>query len=154
MEPNNICPECGARLPEGTDCQTLFNSFLALEFTDPAYGEVHMLTVACFMIQHRRYSDEALVWMAKQLRAHLEEGLPVQVIRRQAGEQAAQGRRDWKVNRLPGARQLPDIFWSITTVDVADHMSDPGQYCESVRNWARTTLKEMAPLLRDLPKQD
>ncbi|QYR19267.1 hypothetical protein KZ483_15075 [Paenibacillus sp. sptzw28] len=28
---------------------------LALEFSDPGYGRVHFLTVACFIIQHNRY---------------------------------------------------------------------------------------------------
>jgi hypothetical protein len=71
----NTCSECGAVLQDESSCQEIFDSFLALEFEDPAYGEVHFLTVACFMIQHQRYSDEALAWIAQSLRAYLEEGV-------------------------------------------------------------------------------
>ena len=56
----STCTECGAALDE-TTCQSIFDSFLVLEFSEAAYGAVHMLTVACFMIQYRRYSDEGLV---------------------------------------------------------------------------------------------
>ena len=43
------CPECGA--PDNL-CQTRFDEFLVLEFTDAGYGAVHHLTVATFMVQH------------------------------------------------------------------------------------------------------
>jgi len=43
------CPECGAH---ETLCQTRFDEFLALEFSDMGYGAVHNLTVATYMIQH------------------------------------------------------------------------------------------------------
>src|SRR5512138_3523416 len=89
----NRCPECGALLADGSSCQALFESLLALEFTDPGYGQVHMLTVACFMIQHGRYSDEALTWIEKNLRAFLEEGQPAQQIRRQAQKETRQDNR-------------------------------------------------------------
>lgn len=59
----NTCPECGATWLEDSTCQSVFDEFLVLEYSDPAYGEVHFLTVVCFMIQHGRYSDEALVWI-------------------------------------------------------------------------------------------
>jgi hypothetical protein len=60
------CAECGAVLPEGETCQTIFESFMALEFSDLAYGEVHFLTVACYMIQHGRYGDEVLAWASRR----------------------------------------------------------------------------------------
>ncbi len=62
-----ICPVCGAVLPEGSTCQSIFDEFLNLEYTDPAYGQVHYLTVTCFMIQHERYSDEALIMDASNV---------------------------------------------------------------------------------------
>ncbi len=43
------CTECGAVLPEGSTCQTIFDEFLILEYTNPVYGQVHFLTVACFI---------------------------------------------------------------------------------------------------------
>jgi hypothetical protein len=34
------CAECGTELREGTACHTIFESFMALEFSDPAYAMV------------------------------------------------------------------------------------------------------------------
>lgn len=59
--------KCSAVLNETNNCQVIFDSFLVLELTDPGYGEVHMLTVACFLIQHGRLSDEGLAWIAQKI---------------------------------------------------------------------------------------
>lgn len=142
----DTCPECGASLPVQTTCQDLFDAMLVKEFNDPAYGQVHMLTVACFMIQHNGYSDEALVWIAQQLRANLEQGLPAEQIRRQAARGAQQQNRAWKVTRQPSARALPRIHWSMTIADVAG-AADAATYCALVTAWARKTLEEMQPLI-------
>lgn len=144
---SKICPECGAIISEDSSCQSIFDSFLGLEFRDPDYGEVHMLTVACFMIQHGRYSDEGLVWIEQELRANLEEGMPVERIRRQAAKETGQGTRTWKVNRQAGAPPLPKVAWSMTIADVASNYQDARSYRELVRHWARTTLHEMKPLV-------
>lgn len=140
------CPDCGALLEEGTDCQSIFDTFLVLEFSDPGYGEVHMLSVACFMIQHGRYSDEALVWIEQKLRAHLKEGLAPETIRRQASHQVSQSTRNWKVTRQPGTKPLPKITWSMTIADIASQYQDASSYRDLVTQWARTTLREMKPL--------
>lgn len=144
----STCPECGAALDE-TICQSILDSFFVLEFSDPAYGAVHMLTVACFMIQHRRYSDEGLVWIERKLRDVLVSGVPVDEIRRQAGKETEQGKRAWKVNRQPGERLLPKIHWSMTIVDVASNYRDAATYCELVKEWANKTAREMKPWLPD-----
>ena len=146
----NKCPECGAILSENTSCQSIFESFLVLEFTDPAYGEVHFLTVACFMVQHGRYSDEALIWIEGKLRDYLEKGMPAEQIRRGAAKGADQLTRTWKVVRQPGASRLPQIAWSMTIADVAAHAQDAKSYCEWVEGWARITLREMKPWLSKL----
>ncbi len=137
------CPTCGASLPDGNDCQSLFDSFLALEFTDPAYGQVHFLTVACYMIQHNRYSDEALLWMAEKLRAHLEDGLPVQLIRQQASQESAPDRRNWKIPRPAGAPPPPKVDWQMTIADVAANYRDAASYCDLVRQWVGSILQTL-----------
>ena len=143
----DTCPECGARLSGNASCQAIFEDFLVLEFTDPGYGAVHMLTVACFTIQHGRYSDEALVWIEGKLREYLEEGSSTEQIRRQAGKEADQQARTWKVTRQPDAPRLPKIAWSMTIADVASRAQDAKSYCEQVELWARVTLHEMKPWL-------
>lgn len=62
-----ICSIFGGNWNNGLTCQDMFDEFLALEFSYPAYGKIHMLTVACFMIQHHRYSNPALFWIQEKL---------------------------------------------------------------------------------------
>ncbi len=49
----NVCSRCGATAPDGqADCRQLFEEVLALEYSDPAYGAVHLLTVDAHALQH------------------------------------------------------------------------------------------------------
>ena len=146
----HTCPECGAALSGEASCQSIFDTFLVLEYTDPAYGEVHFLTVACFMIQHGRYSDEGLAWIEQNLRLYLEEGVPIGRIRRQAARETSQAKRTWKVTRQPGEPPLPKIAWSMTIADVAAKYVDAASYCDLVKQWARSTLREMGPFHKNL----
>ena len=144
----NRCVECGAVLPEGNTCQTIFDEFLSLEYTNPAYGQVHFFTVACFMIQHGRYSDAALNWMQSMLRAALDEQLTDQQLRQGAAQSMADAARTWKVTRQADERPLPRVAWSMTIADIAQSMQDPEKYCEHVKQWAQATLQQMAALFR------
>lgn len=105
---------CGAATDVDFTCQDIFDEFLALEFSNPTYGKVHMLTVSCFMIQHQRYSDPALLWMQQTLRDVLENGVDPSEIRLQMTSDVDQGKRQWKIERQPGERDLPPIKWCIT----------------------------------------
>ncbi len=148
----NTCPECGAALKGYAGCQEIFDSLLALEFSSPEHGAVHLLTVACYMIQHRRYSDEALRWIAKVLRAHLEEGVPVDYLRPGMARDADQAKRRWKVLRQPDAPPLEKIAWSVTAADVAGQTATAQGYRAAVRRWAQSTLREMQPWLAPPPQ--
>ena len=143
----NICPECGGILKENKSCQDIFDSFLVQEFSDPAYGEVHMLTVACFFIQHERYSDEALTWIEGKLHQYLYEGISPDIIRQRVGKEAQQQNRTWKVTRQPSSPPLPKISWTMTIADVFKKYQDAESYCKLIREWATKTLHEMKPLL-------
>ncbi len=121
----------------------MFDEFLALEFSDPAYGKVHMLTVACFMIQHQRYSDRALIWMKEKLDAVLNKGVPPERIRLQMASDVDQTTRGWKIERQPDEREVPKVEWSVTIADVYQYKDNPINYCTWVKRWARATLKEM-----------
>jgi hypothetical protein len=117
---------------------------MALEFSDPAYGAVHFLTVACFMILHRRYSDEGLSWIQSALRACLDEGIKGHELSRRAASALGQTTRTWKVLRQPGAPPLPDIAWDVTIADVSASAHDAALYREHVTRWARRTLEQMS----------
>lgn len=140
---SETCAECGARLEAGETCEGMFHALLALEFSDPGFGEVHFLTVACYMIQHGRYSDEGLAWIRGMLRRSLEEGLPAEEIRRLAGLDATNEQRRWKVTRAPDAPPLPRVRWRVTIADVARGYQDAESYRGLVRGWARETLAQM-----------
>jgi uncharacterized protein DUF5946 len=147
-EMSDRCAECGAVLSEGSTCQSIFEDFLSLEYTNPAYGQVHFLTVACFMIQHGRYSDAALTWMQSMLRAALDEQLTAQQLRQLAAQGMDDATRTWKVNRQADELPLPHVAWSTTIADVARSMQDPETYCEQVKQWAQATLPQMTALTR------
>lgn len=138
------CPHCGAVLVSENSCEDLFNTFLALEFSNSEYGKVHLLTVACYMIQHQQYSDEGLIWIYRQLTRYLNESVPTEYIRREAGWETNNRQRTWQVGRKPGAAALPEIRWEITIQAIPPYAGDPEQYCQAVTNWARATVNQMA----------
>ena len=141
------CPSCGGKYQDDGSCQTVFDEFIAREFSDPAYGAVHFLTVSSYMIQHGQYSDQALVWIEKQLRNYFEKGFSADQIRLQADKDANQAKRNWKVTRRMDEPAQEKIAWSITILDVARHKRNAESYCAWVQRWARSTLNEMQPLL-------
>ena len=142
-----VCPECGGAWPEGRTCQALFDEFLVWEFRDAAYGQVHFLTVATFMTQHGRYTDEAQAWIQTQLRRHLEAGESVADIRRQAQHTTSQAKRTWKVVRAAGDPPARKIAWTMTIGDVAlaheRSEYDAAVYRAQVTEWARRTLQQL-----------
>lgn len=137
------CPECGAVLPAGANCDWVFGAFLEKDYVDPGYGAVHMLTVATFMIQHGRYSDEALAGMQPLLRDFLAGKLSPEQIRRRLGQSVDQANRAWKVTRPAGAPPPPTIAWSMTIADVDRQAADAETYRAAVRQWARATLDQL-----------
>lgn len=134
-----ICPLCGANWKNSLTCQEMFDEFLALEFSDAAYGKVHLLTVTCFMIQHQRHSDQALSWMRDTLDEVLNKGVSASDIRLRMTSDVDQANRKWKIERQPHEQALPPADWSITIADVYPYKDDPQKYC----TWARATLLEM-----------
>ncbi len=137
------CPECGAVLPAGSTCQTIFDELQMLEFSDPAYFRVHFLSVACFMIQHGRYSDEALAWIQEKIHIYLDRQLTNQQLRQLIANETSNATHLWKVTRQPDAPPLPKVAWTMTIIDVAQNMRDAESYCEQVKQWAYTTLQQM-----------
>jgi len=137
------CAECGAILPEGHTCQTIFNECLILEYANPEYGQVHFLTVSCFMIQHGRYSDEALAWIRGKLQIYLEQQLTNEQLRRLVAIGMSNSTHTWKILRQPDADPLPEIAWSMTIADLVPAMQDATTYCEKIKQWANITLNEM-----------
>jgi hypothetical protein len=136
-----ICPECGGVLREGKSCEDYFGELIALEFVDPAAGMVHHLTVACYMIQHGRYTDEGVAWIRTMLENVLEKGLSPVDVRKQSRAEVDSGRRTWKVIRPTSAPLRPN--WSVTIADIAQGTPGRDTHCERVTKWAHSVLAEM-----------
>lgn len=139
------CAICGARLPDGRTCQELHDAFLNFEAFNGVPHRIHFLMVTSFIVQHERYSDEALNWARAMLQAHLDE----QVTDQQLLYQLTKGmksntRRTWKFTRAVDAPPLPKVAWRMTIADVAQNMHDVESYSKQVKQWAHSTLEQMA----------
>lgn len=135
------CPRCGAVPRDGKTCLDKYHEVLALEFEDPAYfGAVHHITVMCYNIQHPdAFSDDALDWMRKSLRAVMVDGLTPAELRKQAGKGVAGG---MKVRRRGEQKSVPArTVWSMTVMDVRTDSAEI--YHADIRAWAGAILKDL-----------
>jgi len=138
MEPKMNCPECGA--PDSL-CQSRFDEFLVLEFTDPAYGAVHHLTVATYMLQHSsKLTREGLLQERELLREFLVENKPPAYIRKQNKDLVDSGKRTFKFKSKDEKPVISKSTWKKTILDIRAENAD--EYCEDITNWARASLEE------------
>lgn len=136
------CPECGAA---DTLCQTRFDEFLALEFTDAGYGAVHHLTVAAYMVQHSsKLTREGWLFERGLLREFLVEKKPPAYIRKQNKDVVDSGKRTFKIKSKTGLPVINKTTWKKTILDVRAENADV--YCEDIAAWARSVLKEAEEL--------
>ena len=132
------CPECGA--PDNL-CQTRFDEFLALEFTDPGYGAVHNLTVATFMVQHSsRMSKQGWLYERDLLREFIVEKKSPSLIRQQVKDSVDSGKRKFSFKSKDGVPASNKSTWTKTILDVRPENADV--YCEDINAWARSVLEE------------
>lgn len=132
------CPECGAA---DNLCQTRFDEFLALEFTDLAYGAVHNLTVATFMIQHSsRMSKEGWMYEREMLREFVVEKKSPSLIRQQVRDSVDSGKRTFRFKSKDGIPVIHRSTWSKTILDVRVENSDI--YCKDINAWAKAVLED------------
>lgn len=132
------CPECGA--PDHL-CQSRFDEFLILEFSDAGYGAVHHLTVATFMVQHSsRMTREGWQYERDLLREFLIENKTPAMIRKQIKDTVDSGKRTFKFKSKTGVPVINKNTWSKTILDVRPDNAEV--YCEDVTAWARSVLEE------------
>ena len=132
------CPECGA--PDQL-CQTRFDEFLVLEFTDAGYGAVHHLTVAAYMLQHSsKLTREGWLHERELLREFLVENKPPAFIRKQNKDLVDNGKRKFKIKSKDGLPVINKTAWTKTILDV--RMENAEVYCEDITAWARSVLEE------------
>ena len=132
------CPECGA---VDTLCQSRFDEFLILEFTDPGYGAVHHLTVATYMLQHSsKMTREGWLHERELLREFLVENKPPSYIRKQNKDLVDSGKRTFKIKSRDGIPVIDKTTWARTILDVRPENAD--LYCKDITTWAKSVLEE------------
>ena len=132
------CPECGAT---DTLCQTRFEEFLVLEFTDAGYGAVHNLTVATYMLQHSsKMTREGWLYERDLLRDFIIENKSPAMIRKQIKDTVDSGKRTFKFKSKDGVPVINKTTWTKTILDVSTENAEI--YCEDINAWARSVLEE------------
>lgn len=132
------CPECGAA---DVLCQTCFDEFMMLEFSDPGYGVVHHLTVAAYMVQHSsQLTREGWLYERNLLKEFLVEHKPPTFIRNQHKDLVESGKRTFKIKSKDGKPVIDKSSWKKTILDV--RIENAEDYCVDVTAWARSVLEE------------
>lgn len=132
------CPECGA--PDIL-CQTRFDEFLILEFTDAGYGAVHHLTVAAFMVQHSsKMTPEGWQYERDLLREFLFANKSPALIRKQIKDTVDSGKRTFKFKSKTGVPVIDKTTWQKTILDIRAENAEV--YREDINTWARSVLEE------------
>jgi uncharacterized protein DUF5946 len=138
VEQEMNCRECGAL---DNLCQTRFDEFLILEFTDAGYGAVHHLTVAAYMLQHSsKLTREGWLHERELLREFLIENKSPAFIRKQNKDMVDSGKRKFKIKSRDGLPVINKTTWTKTILDV--RIENAEVYCEDVAMWARSALEE------------
>ena len=137
------CPECCAL---ETLCQTRFNEFLALEFTDAGYGAVHHLTVTAYMIQHSsKLTREGWLHERELLREFLVENKPPAFIRKQNRDLVDSGKRTFKIKSRDGKPVINKSSWTKTILDGRTENAEA--YCVDINAWARSVLEDAETII-------
>ncbi len=88
------CPRCGAEYPSAEAYQQRFERCLALEYENPiAFGAIHHLSVACYMLQHNAYSRDVWLIDRDMLAQFVRDGVTPVEMRRQIRARFDSGRR-------------------------------------------------------------
>ncbi|MCY3800097.1 MAG: DUF5946 family protein [Chloroflexi bacterium] len=129
------CPLCGAPEAGGEDgCRRIFESVLAKEYSDPAFGKVLLITVDAYALQHGdAHGPQSNAFHLVRLCAIVEFGASPVI-----GTREPQGWREM----LEAGRRLPEIHLTgspgpVTVADVAGATS-AAEHVDLVRAWGRS----------------
>lgn len=130
------CPMCGAVVPDGfARCGALFEEVCAREYSDPAFGAVHLLTVDSYTLQHSeehgpRSNAFHLLRLCRLLEGGGDPGLGRRPPR-QTGKAFEERYRE-----LPDLE--PPLHRGRLTVAHVHGAPDPEEHADRVRAWARS----------------
>ena len=127
-----------------TTCENNFHQMLYWEHENPANGAVHHLTVLCYHLQHPHlYSQRGLEEGMNLLVEFVERGTSLMQIRKQNAERVNSKNRNWNIKASADSHgaYIHPVHWTMTGVDVVAGGID--NYCENVRAWAESMLKNL-----------
>jgi len=125
------CTRCGAVVPGGTQgCQRLFQEILALEYSETAYGAIHLLSVDAYALRHcedHRPRSNAIYLI------HL-----CMLLEHNATPRLGWN-PDWFANQIENDQEIlflepPEDCGEITVADVRG-LSTPEEHAERVHHW-------------------
>ncbi len=134
---------CGARVPDGFErCGAVFNGVCAREYSDPAFGAVHLLTVDAYALQHSeehgpRSNAFHLMRLCRLLERGDSPGLG-QRPPREVGKAFEERYRQFPMLEPPPRRG------DLTIVDVHG-AHGPEDHARRVREWARSVWEAYSP---------
>jgi hypothetical protein len=139
MTETQVCPECGAALPEGGTCETYFHQLLFWEAEFPELGVVHHLMVLCYHLQHPSlYSADGLANATQLLTSFVRDGRSPAEVRHATRDTVNSKNRQWKITARPDSKgtYAHPVIWTMRAADVVPRGAD--QYVESVGEWAQS----------------
>lgn len=136
-----ICAQCGAIYASDETCQQRFEACLALEYDNPlAYGAVHLLSVACYMLQHNLYSREGWLETRALVRLTISQEYTPADIRKMNRDRLDSGVRKWSITKGAKLAEFATIRWSRTIADI--RLENPEDYVSDVKQWAVSVLED------------
>lgn len=136
-----ICAQCGAIYASDETCQQRFEACLALEYENPlAYGAVHLLSVACYMLQHNLYSREGWLETRALVRLTISQEYTPADIRKMNRDRLDSGVRKWSITKGAKLAEFATIRWSRTIADI--RLENPEDYVSDVKQWAVSVLED------------
>ena len=136
-----ICAQCGAIYASDETCQQRFEACLALEYENPlAYGAVHLLSVACYMLQHNLYSREGWLETRALVRQTISQESTPADIRKMNRDRLDSGVRKWSITKGAKLAEFATIRWSRTIADI--RLENPEGYVSDVKQWVISVLED------------
>jgi hypothetical protein len=147
----HICPLCSAGVLDGFEnCRSMFNSVLAREYSDPAFGENHLFTVDAYALQHsEQHGPRSNAFHLMRLCWLLEQGENPSIRQIRKGGRGFNNAREEQYKTFPfleppSCRGVVTVASVVGAATAADHNSQVRAWAQSVwdawavhHRWAR-----------------
>ena len=138
-----ICPLCGAQVPaEFPDCGAVYDALRARDYSDPAFGAVHLLALRAYALQHpEEPGSRSNAYHLMSLCRMLEHGASPAFGQRRPRQDAKAFESIYgNYPRLEPPQHRGDL----TIVDVCG-AGEPDEYANRVRQWAGSVWDAYRP---------